>query len=63
MEAGSYTYTVSKDGYYTVERALEVTEPETEYVTMVEVLPEHFVYASPSEVLKYREEYGKTNDW
>lgn len=40
----------------------EVHNYDVEVPSMVEVLPEHFVYASPSEVLKYREEYGKTND-
>lgn len=37
LEAGSYTYKVSKDGYYTVEGTLEVTEPDVEYVTMVPI--------------------------
>lgn len=40
----------------------EVHNYDVEAPSMVEVLPEHFVYASPSEVVKYREGLGIKND-
>jgi hypothetical protein len=50
LNAGTYTYTVEKSGYYTVEKTIVVSESSTEYVTMVEVLPGIVAVNNPSAI-------------